>query len=264
MKLRVRDVYNLIDEFSPFYLTDSFDNTGILFGSADNEVTSILFTLDISIESVQEAINNKCDLIISHHPFIFQPLKLIDTDSYKGRVIRHLFENDISVISAHTNMDIAKKGVSYCLAEMLNLRIEKPITIENQELGVGYGYIGSIEPVNLSVFLKTIKDNLGCPRLNVINGFDNKKIEKVAVCGGSGCDFIEKAFNDGIDLYLTGDVKYHDAQLATELGIVLVDGGHFYTEYKGFKYLIEHLRNKANDLKYIQFYKPFSNSIGLE
>lgn len=257
--MKVRDIFKFIDDFAPFNSQESFDNSGMLLGNMDSEVKKILLTLDVTIEAVDYAIKNKCQLIISHHPLIFQALKMIDTSKERGQLIENLIKSDISVISAHTNLDKAKKGVDFVLGELAGIPLGEILVKDSEFEGIGFGRVGEIEELETSNYLDGLKESLGAPIVHLYNG--REKIKKIAVVGGSGSDFLYDAKKAGADILVTGDIKYHDAQYAKEIDIAVADLGHFYTEYKGFKYFIEELKEKFSNLEIEEFYKPYT---GLE
>ncbi|NLM05782.1 MAG: Nif3-like dinuclear metal center hexameric protein [Tissierellia bacterium] len=255
--MKVKDIFEFIDDFAPFTSQEEFDNSGMLLGNMDASVSKILFTLDVSIEGIDYAINKNCDLIVSHHPLIFEPLKQIDTSNERGQILANIIKNDISVISAHTNLDKAKRGVNFILAELVGLTEKEVLVKDSTHDGMGFGMVGNIDEVETMEYIKALKEKLNLPTVRIYNA--KGKIKRLAVVGGSGASFLDDAKNAGADLLITGDLKYHDAQYAKEIGITVADFGHFYTEYKGFKYLIEELKEKFSNIEIEEFYKPYTD-----
>lgn len=206
---------------------DNWDNTGFQIGNKDKIINKILIALDLDRIVLNKAIEDNYDMIITHHPLIFKPLKSITSNNYGDKLIIDIIKNDIVVYSAHSNLDLAENGVNDILASILNITSTKPLTEEGN--GIGYGRIGSIEEISVLDFINFTKEKLEAKDL-IVYGDINKKVTRVAVCGGSGSDFISDVHRLGGEVYVTGDIKYHDAQLAVQLGITLIDAGHFNTE----------------------------------
>lgn len=210
---------------------DKWDNTGFQIGNEDRDITKILISLDVDEEVVNKAIKEDFQMIISHHPIIFKPLKEITSKSFLGQLLSKIIKNDLVIYNAHTNLDIANSGVNDQLAQILGLEGVQVLVATQVEDGksLGYGRYGYIKPVGVEIFINEIKSKLDVKDLRVY-GFKDTDISKIAVCGGSGSEFITDAYKIGADIYITGDIKYHEAQLANQLGIMLVDAGHYHTE----------------------------------
>lgn len=231
--MTVNDIYTYLDEKYDFSTALSYDNSGHLVGSLQNTVTGIVVCLDCTDETVTQAVDCGANLIVSHHPVIFDPLKSVTDSSVVYRLIR----NDISVISVHTNLDQADGGINEVLANTIGLE-----NIEKVSDSEGFVYrIGETdEPIDADTFAKSVSDKLGLPVKYV---GENTHIKRVAVCSGSGGSMLLEVANTGVDAYVTADVK-HDVFLdAHSIGMVLLDAGHFNTE----DIIVEPL---ANELSY--------------
>lgn len=258
--MKIKQIYQAIDAFIPFQTQDDFDNSGFMLGSFEEDVSAILFTLDLSEEAIEMAIENEVQLIVTHHPFVFHPLKSIYFEEKKGKMIKFLIEHNISVISAHTNLDKSPWGVSLVLSELIGMT-ESSILIPDHKLpNIGYGRIGDLK-IEMRNLIELLKKNTGAPTVILYNGTLDSSIERIAVCGGSGSDFIEMAKKYGANVYVTGDIKYHDAELGANIGLSILDIGHFYSEYLGFKYLIRHLLSQFPFLGIYFYDRPYSNII---
>ena len=222
----------IMERLAPRRLAEEWDNPGLLLGSPFQPVKKIIVCLDVSDGVADMAVREQVDLIITHHPLIFKPLKKICTDQPLGRRLQKLLANDIAVYAAHTNLDSATGGVNDVLAKAIGLIKIKPFAdskgLEEEETLGRIGYL----PTTLSAdeFAITVREALKAKYVRLIKAGD-KPIKKVALCGGSGAEFIAKAAFLGADAYVTGDVRYHDAQHAAELGLHVIDAGHFATEY---------------------------------
>lgn len=347
----VGDITKAIEDFAPLHLAEEWDNSGLQVGSLTNEVERVLLSLDVTERTIEKAIDNKCELIITHHPLLFNPISSIDLSTKKGKLIERLIKANINVYSVHTNLDLTSEGVSDTLANIIgvkNTKVLKSITddylykivvfvprtherdilkalstsgagfignysdcsfssigigrfkplegsnpfigqlneveeveevkieaivtkkilhkaidevkkahpyeevaldiikLENPNEQYGYGRVGDIDPISFNEVTDMIKSRLGTQNL-IVYGKKDIQIRRIAVCGGSGSDFIVDAKKENADLYLTADIKYHDSQLAKELDMILIDAGHFYTEKPVLNKLVEVINKKLEN-----------------
>ena len=224
----VKDVFIHLNKLADVKLAENWDNVGLLLGNNNNEVNKVLVCLDVTTDVIEEAIANNVNLIVSHHPLIFKPLKSLDfTSDFKSRIIRDLIKNDISVISFHTNLDSATLGLNDYLAKLLKLEDIQVLFEHNLDKTAGLGRIGKLSsPLKYSDFITYLKDKFSLENVAAVIG-DKKEISTVALLGGSGADFIYTL--PEVDVYLTGDVGYHVALDAIEMKKNIIDIGH-YTE----------------------------------
>jgi dinuclear metal center YbgI/SA1388 family protein len=227
--VKVRDVVNFMEKWAGSHLADDWDNVGLMAGSLERDVTGVVIALDVTEETAKFAVENGANTIISHHPVIFRPIRSVSEGSAQGNLLSFIIKNDLNVYSAHTNLDVAPGGVSDALANTLGL-VETEVLVLAEEDGFGYGRIGKIEnKLSVKDLTSSIREKLGTETIRVYGNTDTE-IQIVAVCGGAGGDFIMDAIQAGADAYITGDVKYHEGQMAVEGGLVLVDATHYYTE----------------------------------
>ncbi|MCT4594572.1 MAG: Nif3-like dinuclear metal center hexameric protein [Anaeromicrobium sp.] len=351
MPRKLKKLIRNIEKIAPKKLAEKWDNVGLLVGDIESDINTVLVALEATSEVIDEAIDNNVDMIITHHPLIFNKLKAVVNDNPIGSMIHKLIKNNISVYAIHTNLDVAYGGTNDLLGELVGLEnknvlvptmkedyykiivyvptshkekvmdsmcsqgaghigeyshctfqsigkgtfkpseeanpfigesnkleyveetkletivsknhlnkvINKMIEshpyeevaydifkLENNILKYGLGRVGTIKESTLEEVCKNIKDKLAIESLKVVGNMD-RKIEKVALCTGSGASFIENAHRLGCDLYITGDVKYHDAQNAKELGICVIDAGHFETENIVCDLVAEYLTKELNN-----------------
>lgn len=223
--MKVKQALAIINSHAPYCLAQTWDNSGFLIGKGDTEITKILVALDFTEEVFSEAKELGCNLIVTHHPYIFRGVKQLTDDTPAGALTIRLIESGISLISAHTNLDMAHGGVNDTLCRVLGLEVIAQLG----KISDGVGEIrAAVWNKPLSMLINNIKNTLGgSVRVSLS---EEKTIKKVAVCSGSGCEFLETAAENGCDMLLTADAKYHDFQKAAELGIILLDAGHFETE----------------------------------
>ena len=249
MSYRVEDVCNLMEKLAPLDLALEWDNVGLQIGHPQKEVGKVLITLTVTPEVVKRAVGEKVDLVISHHPLIFRPLQGIRKDQPTGALIWDLVQNDISLYVSHTNLDQAPLGLNQWLAEELHLE-EIKILSSNPREEVGLGRVGRVAPQTLAQLKKKVEQVLGHPVRMV--GEPEESIETVAVVGGSGGSFITEAKQAGAQVLITGDVSYHNAVDALNMGLCVLDGGHFGTERIMVGKLASYLRAHNLELDIIE------------
>lgn len=335
MSIRCQSFLEKLEQWAPLQYAEDWDNPGLEVGDRDRELKKVMVALTPGEEAVRAAVEAKADLLLTHHPLIFKPLKQVNSDTATGRIVQMLIRNDVGLYCAHTNLDIAEGGVNDVLAEALQLQDVKPLAdltadvcykvvvyvpagyeeavrtamcdagagcignyssctfqargtgtflpgdstspflgqagrmeyadeyrletivpqaflsavikameaahpyeevaydvfrLENGGKQRGIGRVGVLaETVTLAEFLEQVGTRLQCESLTY-RGDLQKPVKKVALCGGSGISYLKAAKRAGADVYVTGDMKYHDAQLARELGMCVIDAGHFGTE----------------------------------
>jgi dinuclear metal center YbgI/SA1388 family protein len=246
----IKELAKVIEKFAPLELQEHYDNAGLIIGNRYRDISKVLVCLDVTDSVVDEAIDLGCDLIISHHPLIFLPLKKINSDSIIYAAIR----NDIAVYAAHTNLDSAEFGVSRILAEKLGLKEVKPLRQNASDPKTGLGAIGELlNEVALEDFLDLVK-NVCNIRVLRHSGCDFTTILKVALCGGAGEDLIKDATAQFADAYITADLKYHHFN---NNDLLIVDAGHYETEQYAVDILYDLLTANFTAL---QVYKTNNNT----
>ncbi len=355
MPEKCKTVIKLIEGLAPTYLAESWDNVGLQIGDRDRDVHKIMVCLEVTDAVIDEAVEKKVDMVITHHPLIFKPLKSICTHDPVGRMVHKLIQHNIILYCAHTNLDSAAGGTNDVFAKLLNLEsvallkksyqelyykivvfvpeshIEEvrtsicdagaghigdysyctyqtmgkgtfmPLEGSNPYIGIenklertseyrletivsqknmkaviqkmkdahpyeevaydifaltneieshGIGRVGMLkESMKMSLLCDEIKLKLGLNYVRVV-GDVNQWVQKVALCTGSGAEFIYDAYKAGCDCYITGDVKYHDAQYAAQLGIAVIDAGHFETEAFACRMIALSLEEMSKQLNY--------------
>ena len=249
----IANILSFIETIAPPYMQESWDNVGLLCGRKDRPVKRILVALDPFRTVIDEAIEAKADLIVTHHPLIFgEELKAVNEDTETGRCLLTLIEHGIAAINAHTNLDLAPGGVNDVLAQTLGLQ---NITVADPEGTDGdgnpYGLIraGDVNEMPLEDFLAIVKDRLGCEGLRYADS--GKSVRRVCVGGGSCGGYVTEAAKHGCDTFVTADVKYNQFRTAYELGVNLIDAGHFHTENPTMPIVADKLRKAFPEVEVI-------------
>lgn len=217
----VNDIYAFLNEIAPVRYQMDFDNAGFLVGDGGTAVKKTLLALDITDDVIAEAVELRAQLIVSHHPLIFTPLRHATTDDLAGRKVLVLARYGISAICMHTNLDAADGGVNDCLAKKLGLN---DIFLLNDEK---IGRIGTLScEKGLEEFLRDVIELLGCGGLRYCRG--SGRVYRVAVGGGACGEYIPQAIAQGCDTFVTSDLRYND--FLDTRGLNLIDAGHFPTE----------------------------------
>ena len=224
--MNIREIIDALERFAPLPLQDDYDNSGLQVGTTETEVSGVLLCLDVTRQVVDEAIKNGCNLIVSHHPLLFRPLKKL-TDDNIGSIVMDAVRAGITVYASHTNLDNASKGVNMRIAQILGLQDIRPL--DEHPDGNGAGIIGSFrEPVTEQQLLTTIKDKFGAVCIRH-NGSLGRKISRMAICGGSGAFLTDKAVEQEADAFMTGEIGYHRF-FGYDGTIKLIETGHFESE----------------------------------
>jgi dinuclear metal center YbgI/SA1388 family protein len=234
----VKDVFQALDRLAPFGTQLDFDNAGFLAGRSEREVRKILVALDITQAVAEEAGRWGADLIVSHHPVIFHPVKAVTDRDETGRVLLALIENRISAICAHTNLDAAQGGVNDRLAAALELA--SPVPFEAEHIGrMGQAHRRGLPVREYAAF---VKDRLNAAGVRFVDG--GRPVEQVAVGGGSCGSMLHEAVESGCDTFVTADVKYDVFLEAKALGLNLLDAGHYATEQVVCPALVDFLQKE--------------------
>ena len=247
----VKDIFDFINTVAPPYMKESWDNVGLNCGRMDKEVQTILVALDPFSGVCQEAAEVGADLLVTHHALLWNPGFITD-ETQQGKNTLFLIERGIPCINAHTNLDLAPGGVNDTLAKVLGLSDVKVVNPAGKdEAGNEYGLLrcGAVEEQTLDVFLQRVKDALGCPGLRYADG--GKPVHKVCVGGGACGSELMDAYLAGCDTFVTADVKYNQFWDAKDLGMTIIDAGHFFTENPVVQVLADKIQAAFPNIKVI-------------
>jgi dinuclear metal center YbgI/SA1388 family protein len=226
MQYKVKDVTQVIEGFAPLSIQEKWDNSGLCIGSPDAPVSSVLFGLDCTPELVDEAIECGADMIVTHHPLIFSGLKKISPDDMVGEAVFKAIKAGISIYAAHTNADKVIAGVSGAMAAKLGLQNVEILSEDGE--GTGLGVVGDlVEPMTAQQMVEMVKDRFALKTVKASKPVDGM-ITRVAMCGGSGGSLIGAAKAAGAQLYISGDISYHN--FFTSEGFMLMDIGYYESE----------------------------------
>ncbi len=234
--MKIREIYDFLDSIAPYNTQCEWDNSGFMCGDMDKDVNSVMLCLDCTNDVIEQAIAKNCRLIVCHHPLIFAPVKRV----YGETPLYNSIKNEITVISAHTNLDMADEGVNDVLAEKLGLSDCEKLFAE----GAPFMRMGNVKEQSATDFACFVAKVLG----NGAEVYDSgRNAHKVAVCGGAGGEYITEAFYSGCDTFVTGEAKHHERLEAQRLGINLIVAGHFSTEVPVVQKLSEKLKEAFPD-----------------
>ena len=223
--MKTKDIYNYINKIAPFTTAMPFDNVGLLIGDTDDDVSGVMLCLDVTFGVVRQAAENNCNLIVSHHPVIFDPLSKIE----KHTVLWELVQNNISVISAHTNLDAAENGVVENLCDALNMSDIKPLCDPRYPDLPPIARSGVIpNPMPPKDFAVYVKECLDTSAVRVKYG--NKPVKNIAVASGSGGSLTTQGVVNGFDAFVVGEIKHEHWLSMENTDMTIIEAGHFITE----------------------------------
>lgn len=225
--MKIYDITKKIDAFAPRELAYDFDNVGLLCGSGENDVSAVLLTLDLDLNVIKEAKRLGANLIIGHHPILFEAAKQITDQTPDGRIITALLENKISYFAAHTNLDITKNGLNDLMAEKLGIKDTE--ILEYTAPLQGIGRIGNLAPITLKELAQKVKKAFNAPFVRIC-GDEKKEMTRIAVNTGGGAGLIGAALEKKADVLITGDYKYSQMRDCVAQGLNVIDVGHYNTE----------------------------------
>ena len=240
MGYKVRDVVKVIEEFAPLSLQEKWDNSGLCVGSPDDLVSSILLGLDCTPELVDEAVECGADMIVTHHPLIFSGLKRISSDDLVGAAVIKAVKAGISIYAAHTSADKVLAGVSGAMAARLGLQDVRILDEDGD--GTGLGVVGELpEPMTAQQVLELVKERFSLKIVKASRPVEGD-VRRVALCGGSGGSLIGVAKSAGAQLYISGDISYHN--FFTPKDFMLMDIGHYESEIEIVDILFSLIKKK--------------------
>ena len=228
--MKIRDVIQHLEAVAPPEYQEDYDNSGLIAGNVNDECSGILVSLDCTENLIPEALEKNCNLIVSHHPLIFRPIRSITPDNGTGKTLISAIKNNISVYAIHTNLDNIISGVNARIGDKLGLVNRK--ILQPREGGapsVGSGLAGDLKKaVSEKQLLEELKVKFGIPMIRH-SPLTGRSVSRIAVCGGAGSFLIPNALQEGAGFFISADIRYHDF-FSAEGQIVIADIGHFESE----------------------------------
>lgn len=240
-RVLVEDIADLLDHIAPAHLSEEWDNCGLQVGSNQWGVKKIWVALDPLMSVIEDAGRSDIDMIITHHPLIFKALKRIDLESLEGKVIASAIRHRMAIYAAHTNLDSAVGGINDVLAQKIGLCNLRPLILPkdcsssdeapDRPAVVGIGRIGDLsKPVMVKQWISDIKRCFGIQHVKAAGKID-RVVHRAAVCSGSGGSLMDTFLSSDADVFVTGDLRYHDARAVEDAGRTIIDIGHFASEH---------------------------------
>jgi GTP cyclohydrolase I len=250
----VADIVQLMERLAPSYLAEEWDNCGLQVGSVQWPVKKIWVALDPLPEVVRAAAAQRVDLVITHHPLLFRPLRSIDVQTPQGGIIETALTARTAIYSAHTNLDSAREGVNTILARTIGLKKLSPlvsnmVALQPSDPGrrLGMGRVGTLDaPLTLDALIARIKKRLNLSAVKVAGDLQIE-VRRAAVCSGSGSSLLEAFLDTDAQVYISGDLHYHAARTVEDAGRALIDVGHFASEHLVIDALVDQVRDAIQD-----------------
>lgn len=249
--MKIKDVIATLEAFAPLPLQESYDNAGLQVGLTEAEISGVLLCLDVTEQVVEEAARKGCNLVVAHHPLLFRGLKRVSDSTLVERCVRTAILNGVTLYAAHTNLDNAQGGVNYRIAEKLALQHIRFLSPLTNGLEGGSGVIGELaQPEKAKAFLQQVKQTFHVETL-LHNALLERPVQTIALCGGAGDFLLESALAAGADVFLTGEMHYHQYfgyEQQIQIGVM----GHYQSEQFTVELLHDILTQAYPTMKIIQ------------
>lgn len=233
------------EQVAPLYMAEAWDNCGMLLGSREKEIKSIYIALDATDEVIAETRDRNVDLLLTHHPLIFKPVKSITDEEFIGRRIRNLIQSDIIYYAMHTNFDVAV--MADLAAEYLELSDTEILEKTDEEHGIGK--IGNLpREMSLEELCHFVKDTFDIDSVKVF-GNSEARIKRVVIMPGSGKSYIKNTIKSQAEVMITGDIDHHEGIDAVACGLTIIDAGHYGIEHIFIKYMKEYINKNFSEIK---------------
>ncbi len=259
MNATVKDIEDALFSWAPPSLAEEWDNVGLQCGNPEAVIQKIVVGLDITPAILSFCLEQKAELVISHHPLIFRPLSCLNLQRYTARLLAGFLRHDIAVISMHTNLDSCLGGVNDRLCTLLGLKDTGPLIPNSTNPSAGLGRLGMLtRSMSQEEFLEHVRSRLNRSYVTYA-GLTTRPISRVAVCSGSGSTLFDQALSKGAEAFVTAEIKHSAARKAEAAGLLLIDGGHFSTERPIVtdirEYLAKVVKQNGWDIEILVFYK---------
>lgn len=226
--INFQTLINFLEAEFPPEIAEDWDKIGIHFGGRNQPVKKVMTALDARPATVKEAIDKGVDTLVVHHPPLFNPIKRFNIDNHPVEMYADIIKNDLNIYAMHTNVDRAKGGMNDWLANALQLNNIQPFRDSEEAKEVSLARIGQLDqPLNQSELIQHVKQSLGLEHLLFVEAEEKDSYQSVMILGGAGSSFLNQVLEAKPDVYITGDVTFHDAQEYHEQGVTLIDAGHY-------------------------------------
>lgn len=240
-----RDIMNVIESTYPKHAALEWDNVGLLAGRADKDIKKIYIALDATDEVIDRAIEAKADMLITHHPLLFSPIKSITDEHFLGARLVRLIQHDISYYAMHTNYDV--HGMAELSGDILGLKDAVALEVTEEENGIGR--VGNlVEKMSLQDCCELVKEKFQLEHVRVFGNL-NSMVHRVAICPGSGKGMAQIALEKGADVLVTGDISHHEGIDALAKGLAMIDAGHYGLEYIFIDDVASYLEKNMKNVK---------------
>lgn len=255
--IKVADIIGVMEQLAPPVLAEEWDNCGLQVGSAQWPVKKVWVALDPLPEVVRTAVEQKVDMVITHHPLLIRPLRAIDVETPAGSIIETALCARTALYAAHTNLDSAREGVNEILARTIGLKGLAPMIPFTDDIGeggarrqLGMGRLGRLgRKTTLEELARRLKIKLKLDTVK-LSGAPGLQVDRVAVCSGSGSGLLDDFLQSSAQVYISGDLRYHDARRVEDAGRGLIDVGHFSSEHLVIDPLVAQLKAAARSRKW--------------
>ncbi len=248
--MKCSEIMDIIEKICPISAACGWDNPGLIAGDGEAPVHSVMIALDATDEVIDAAINQRVNMLITHHPLIFGKISKINTGDVIGKRLIKLISNGINCYAAHTNFDV--KAMATLSASMLGLEAPEvlEVTAVNDGVEEGIGRVSDVYESSAMTWIEKVKASFELSNV-IVYGDTDKIVKRVAISPGSGKSMIEHAINKGADMLITGDIGHHEGLDAVEAGLTVVDAGHYGLEYIFIDYVAKVLERECSDVRIV-------------
>lgn len=249
--MKCQEIITILKKQAPEHYACEWDNVGLLVGDAKKEVQKIYIALDATEETIEEAIEQKADMLLTHHPMIFKGLKRVNTEDFIGKRVMSLIREDIAYYAMHTNFDV--KGMAELAAERMGLKDCQVLeaTCEDEQGLQGIGKVGILDTMEVRECAELVKKVFHLQQVKVFGAL-NTRISKAAICPGSGKSVIGKALESGAQVLITGDIDHHEGIDAAAQGMAVIDAGHYGIEKIFIPYMKQYLEKNTEGVTILE------------
>ena len=250
--MKCKELMEILEMLAPRRCACEWDNPGLLAGRTEKEVKKVLLTVDVDDRTVETAIREGADMIVSHHPLIFKAVKHVTDEDFIGKRLVSMIQADISYFAMHTNFDAAPGCMADVVADRLGIVFGSPLEELGEENGIpfGIGKIGVLKaPMNGRAFAKMVKEEFGLPFVTVYGSelWEEVPVKVAATCPGSGSSTIRDALEKGAQVLVTGDIGHHDGIDAEAQGLMIIDAGHYGLEHVFMEFMENYLKERVGE-----------------